>query len=71
MKEWELLFTRWVESSQQGAGLRLPSDVDVGVVIDSYSQNEQMNREAWSRLVRFWRENHDVYNENYNGVCPE
>ncbi len=71
MKEWELLFTRWVESSQQGAGLRLPSDVDVGVVIDSYSQNEQMNRAAWSRLVRFWRENQNVYNENYNGVCPK
>ncbi len=69
MKEWELLFTRWVESSRQGAGLRLPSDVNVGVVIDSYGENEQVNREAWSQLIGFWRENHDIYDASYNGVC--
>ena len=68
---WESLFDRWATSSREGAGLRLPTNVDVGVVIDGYGQDQRANRGAWSTLVRFWQDNVAVYQEGYGGVCPE
>lgn len=68
---WASIFTRWTETSRQGAGLLLPTDVDVGLVIDSYGTNERQNREVWSDLVGFWRENSAIHDNSYGGVCPE
>ncbi len=68
---WEDIFTRWAELSRQGAGLGLPTDVDVSAVIDSYMTDERDNREAWSQLAGFWQENSATYESSYGGVCPE